>query len=90
MASIDEHCSALVFSDNGDIPFSESNMLEHAPELFTALSNTFAILLDQKIEIICITLTGKEIKLTIDPTNTILNIKKNIYKKTDIMIKEQK
>ena len=42
------------------------------------------------IEITCVTITGKQIKMTVDRHNTVLQLKKNIYKKTDIMLDDQR
>jgi hypothetical protein len=56
---------------------------------FSFAESVMSNILDKRIEVICVTLSGKEIKVTIDPTNTILNLKKNVYKKTDIMIDDQ-
>ena len=98
---MDEPCSALVFTDMSfsDIPLSDipiSNIpfacIPFASIPITDFSFAESVLsniLDEKIEVICVTLTGKEIKVTIDPTNSILILKKNIYKKTDIMIDDQ-
>ena len=89
MASIfyDEPCSALVFSEKNDIP-SSSNIFK-LESICTGIDAVLYPKLDPEIEIICVTLSGKEIKLTIDKSSTILNLKKNVYKKTDIMIDDQ-
>lgn len=83
---MDEPCSALVFTD---IPFSSSPFATSPKTDFSFAESEMSNILDKRIEVICVTLSGKEIKVTIDPTNTILNLKKNVYKKTDIMIDDQ-
>jgi len=42
------------------------------------------------IEIVCNTLTGARIVIYVDETNSIFNLKKLIYKKTDIMLDDQR
>jgi hypothetical protein len=42
------------------------------------------------IEITCVTITGQQIKMSLDRHNTVLQLKKNIYKKTDIMLDDQR
>jgi len=71
------------------IPFSTIPFASIPITDFSFAESAMSNILDKRIEVICITLSGKEIKLTIDPTNTILNLKKNVYKKTDIMIDDQ-
>lgn len=42
------------------------------------------------IEVLCITLTGQQIKITIDINLKVFDLKKHIYKKTDIMLDDQR
>lgn len=78
---MDEPFSALVFTD--ELVFTDM------PITHKSLTDKLTALLESTIEVTCITLTGKEIKITIDPMNTIINLKKNVYKKTDIMLDDQ-
>ena len=71
------------------IPFASIPFASIPITDFSFAESAMSNILDKRIEVICVTLSGKEIKVTIDPTNTILNLKKNVYKKTDIMIDDQ-
>jgi hypothetical protein len=42
------------------------------------------------IEIVCVTLTGQKININIDINSKVIELKKNIYKKTDIMLDDQR
>lgn len=48
------------------------------------------IIQSKLIEIMCITLTGQQIKITIDTNLKVIDLKKHIYKKTDIMLDDQR
>jgi hypothetical protein len=71
-------------SFNGEIP------------VFTDLMDKYSMdkhLMDKPvkpIEITCVTITGQQIKMSLDRHNTVLQLKKNIYKKTDIMLDDQR
>jgi len=48
------------------------------------------VIQSKPIEIICVTITGQQIKITIDTNLKVIDLKKHIYKKTDIMLDDQR
>jgi len=80
-------------SFNGEIPLFTNLMDKHCMDK-DFMSQQF---MDQPvitnvnpIEITCVTITGQQIKMSLDRHNTVLQLKKNIYKKTDIMLDDQR